>query len=174
MKHSSSAKGFPTMMKHIPASLFALTLLAGPLFAEPPKKPSDEKKPLVKPPFPDGDLELPLLPPPLKISPVAEIAPIAEIAPLPRLNDTNKSFDIIMVAATEGAAPTDGRIGVGFFNHSDRDVTLEVNKRTIKLGSRHYLQLKLPRDFDWREKEGPVQTTNVPSDSEGVEIVFRR
>lgn len=156
------------MTKHLLASLFGLTLLAGSLCAEPPKKASEEKKRLVLPPFPDGDPELPLLPPP------AKTAPVAETAPMPRLVDSDKSFEVIVVAAPDGETIGKGGIAVGFFNHSDRDLLLEIGERTIKLDSRHYIQIKAGREFNWSEKNGPTQTTKVPDDAGGVEIVFRR
>lgn len=155
------------MMKHLYISVFALTLSADSLFAD-PEKPGEEKKLIVKPPLPDLESDLPLLPPPVKrISGV-------ESVPAPRVNDTNKPFDVIMVAAAEDAKPAEGRIAVGFFNHGERDLTLEIDKRSVTLSSRHYVQLKLPREFTWREKDGAMQTTKVADDAEGVEIVFRR
>ena len=115
------------------------------------------------PPFPDTPDEV--LPP---------IKQASELAPVPRSNDTSKSFDIIMVAPADGSAPVEGTIAVGFFNHGEREVLIEINGRTVKLASQYYLQLKLPREFTWREKEGPMQKTNVPAEADGAEIVFRR
>jgi hypothetical protein len=155
------------MLKNLLPAFLTLTLLVGVAATEPAEKSTPEKKKLVKPPFPDGDPKEPLLPP-------QKIEPVVEPGPAPRVNDTNKAFDIIVVAAAEGATPTPDSIAVGIFNHADRDLTIEINKRTIKLGSRHYVQVKLPREFGWREKDGPQQTTKVPMDSAGVEIVFRR
>lgn len=130
--------------------------------------PQEEKKPVVQPPFPDSEPELPLLPPPAK-KPIE-----SESAPMPRVNDTNKSFDVIIVAGDEAAKTTSERVAVGFFNHGERDLVLEIDSKPIKLDSRHYVQLKLPREFSWREKNGPMETTKVPADADGIEIVFRR
>ncbi len=153
-------------MKTLPCSLVALLLLAASFQAAAQPAIEEPKSPVVKPPLPDE--ELPLLPPPIKQPPVAEPAPI------PRVNDTNKPFDVIVVATAEGAKPAGDRVAIGFFNHSNRDVTLEIDQRTIKLNSRHYVQLKLPREFTWREKDGPMQITKTPENADGVEIVFRR
>jgi len=97
-----------------------------------------------------------------------------ELAPPPRNDDAKKTYDVIGVAPAPGAMPTQANVAVGFFNHSERDLVLEINDRAVKIGSRYYLQLKLPREFTWREKDGPLQTTKVPADAEGVEIVFRK
>jgi len=156
------------MTKHLLVSLLGLTLLASSLFAEPQKKASEEKKLLVVPPFPEGDPELPLLPPPAKTSRQNETAP------MPRLVDSDKPFEVIVVAAPDGETIGKGGIAVGFFNHSDRNLILEIGERTIKLDSRHYIQIKAGREFNWSEKNGPTQTTKVPDDASGVEIVFRR
>ena len=149
------------MNRHLLLAFLTVILLwsLAALVAAPPERLPN--KPL--PPFPDGPLED--LPAPVKTP---------EQGPPPRLNDTNKPYDVIVVAPPNGAAPTTGDVAVGFFNHSERDLVLEINGQPTKLGSRRYLQLKLPREFDWREKDGSAQTTKVPADADGVEIVFRR
>lgn len=115
------------------------------------------------PPFPDTGDEV--------LSPVKKSV---ELGPIPRTNDTNKPYDVIVVAPADGAQPAEGVIAVGFFNHGERDVLIEINNRTVKLASQYYLQMKLPREFTWREKEGPMQKTKVPAEADGLEIVFRR
>ena len=82
------------MIRQLRFSFLALILLMSQIIGSAPVIAGDENKPAIKPPFPDGEPELPLLPPPVKNTP-------AETAPLPRSNDTNKAFDIIMVAATK-------------------------------------------------------------------------
>jgi hypothetical protein len=145
--------------------------------------PPEPKKTVVKPPLlptpgtPADDAPAPLKPPdrtappspePLLIKP-AEIPP-----PAAPKDEAGKSYDVLSVAPTPGSKPSDGLLAIGFFNHSDRDLVLEIDKRTINLKSRYYVELKLPREFNWREKEGPLQTTKVAADADGVEIVFRK
>ncbi|MCE9530814.1 MAG: hypothetical protein K8T89_06790 [Planctomycetes bacterium] len=141
------------MNRHI--YLFLSTLLTISLFgtaiAEPPKQ---------VPPLPEGPSEIP--------------ASRTKSASPARLDDTTKPYDVIVVMAAADAKANTAEVGVGFFNHSERDVVIDLNGRTIKLGSRHYLSLKLPREFTWREKDGPSWTTKIPDKSDGIEIVFRR
>jgi hypothetical protein len=157
-------------MNHLMHSLIAVMSLSGfaGLRAAPPESDGDVPKKLqVKPPFPDSDLdELPVLPTTKTVAP--------ERAPMPRTGDSNDPFDVVLVAAAEGSQPTGGKIGVGFFNHSERDIVLEIDGRTLKLGSRYYVQIKMPREFSWREKGGPARKAKVPAEADGVEIVFRK
>jgi hypothetical protein len=77
--------------------------------------------------------------------------------------------------------PTDGKraepraeVKVGFFNHSDREIVLDVNGESLKLPSEQYVTLRLPRTFKWSEKgKSPAEVT-IPADADGVEIVFRK
>jgi hypothetical protein len=171
------------------AILFAGAGLA-PLRAE-PDAPSDLKKFQAKPPlppFPDGDPDKPLLPlakketsAPKKETPAPKKEPQTPEPPMldkdlpvpPRVVDA-AAFDVIAVAPQAGAPVSGGRVAVGFFNHGDRELVLEIDGRTVKLGSRYYLQLKLQREFSWRENQGAARTTKVPAEADGVEIVFRK
>jgi hypothetical protein len=181
------------MRLHLLPLLAALAAIPSQSLAE-PEPDADAKKSLVKPPppFPDSPPDVPILPPPpikktdskddappFKKPPADDTPPLIkeplpEVVPMPRHNDTGKPFDIINVAPFEGIQQVGGRVGVGFFNHSDRDLVLEIDGRPLQLNSRYYVQVKLPREFRWREKDGPTQTTKVPSDAGGVEIIFRK
>ena len=93
------------------------------------------------------------------------------------------------VPKTEGPAgkrveqyviPADGRgepraeVKVGFFNHSDREIVLDVNGEPLKLPKEQYVTLRLPRTFTWAEPGAKGTSVVVPPDAEGIEIVFRR
>lgn len=140
---------------------FSIIVLAFAVFASQAAQPEPRKLD-IKPPLPDTAPEE--LPSPIK---VVE-------ASVPRVEDTNRPYDVILVAPKVEKVPVPGEVAIGFFNHSDRDLILEVNDRTVKLGTRHYLQLKLPREFNWREKNGTNRTTKVPADADGAEIVFKK
>jgi hypothetical protein len=190
MKSQFRVKGIRMNRRHL-LLLAALIIIPSTTLAEPEP---DAKKPQAKPPLPPlpgSPFDEPLLPlPPMKKAAADEVTPfkkavsdepltlpreaLPEPAPLPRANDTGKPFDVIAVASTDGVRQVTGRVSVGFFNHSDRDLILDINGRTVTLNSRYYLQLKLPREFAWREKEGPVQKAQVPDEADGLEIVFRK
>lgn len=191
-------------MRRLLSSLAVLAAVAASLAAEPVKAPDEGKKLQVKPPlppFPDDPSDAPILPPPMK-KPAADDAPALKLppieeppakivlpkapakepmkepkpepAPAPRADDMGRPFEVIAVAPAGGARQAAGRVGVGFFNHSDRDITLEINGRPMRLASRHYVQVKLPREFSWREKDGPAQKSSVPAEADGLEIVFKK
>jgi len=155
------------MNARILLSLLALLMLANfsGLRAAPPDKAPDKPAP----PFPSDETPLPMKAP-------KQEAPLKtpETAPSPRLDDSTKSFDIIAVAPADGSTPAAGNVEVGFYNHGDRELVLQINDRAVTLGSRYYLQLKLPREFTWREKDGPERKTKVPENANGLEIVFRK
>ena len=76
--------------------------------------------------------------------------------------------------------PADGRgdpraeVKVGFFNHSDREIVLDVNGEPLKLPKEQYVTLRLPRTFTWAETGAKDNSVVVPPDADGIEIVFRK
>jgi len=120
-----------------------------------------------------GDLEAPRPMPMLRVSDTLRVNP-ASLTAAPNKDDDRQSYDMFPVARSERLAPADGMVGIGFYNHSDRDIVLKINDRTVKLASRYYLKIKMPREFCWRELEGNEQKTKVPAEADGVEIVFKR
>lgn len=88
--------------------------------------------------------------------------------------ETSKSFEQFIIPA-EGTVATPGpEVKVGFFNHSDREITLEVNGEQVKLPSEQYVTLRLKRTFKWSEKGKKETEVAVPPDADGIEIVFRK
>ncbi len=106
--------------------------------------------------------------PPLKIAPPAGpstsgSSPLAD----------RRAFEV--VPAVGGVVPAPGGLrSVGIFNHTDRDVTLTVEGETVTLPARSYVTAAVPRRFAWRLGAGEPQSTEVPPDAPGVEIVLRR
>lgn len=78
------------------------------------------------------------------------------------------------VVPAEGRGEPRAQVKVGFFNHSDRDLVLDVNGDPLRLPREQYVTVRLPRTFQWSEKGGKATDVVVPPDAEGVEIVFRR
>jgi hypothetical protein len=76
--------------------------------------------------------------------------------------------------------PADGRgepraeVKVGFFNHSEREIVLDVNGEPLKLPSEQYVTLRLPRTFTWAETGAKGNSVVVAPDADGIEIVFRK
>jgi len=129
---------------------------------ERPKKEIEPKEsskiPKLKLPLPD-DADFKEVPLPAKKEPVA---------------DDPKSFDQYVVPADERSAKPGPQVRVGFFNHSERQIVLEVNGEQLKIPSGQYVTLRLPRTFAWAEKDRKAKDVVVPPDADGIEIVFRK
>jgi hypothetical protein len=85
-----------------------------------------------------------------------------------------KEVEQYFVPADEKRSETTGEVRVGFFNHSDREITLDVNGEALKLPSEQYVTVRVPRTFSWTEKGQKAREVVVPPDAEGMEIVFRK
>jgi hypothetical protein len=119
-----------------------------------PKRPADPIPPLVLPPDTTGGASGVVLPTTARSSPLAA-APRVQVFP-------------VAGAAAAGAARR-----VGFFNHTDRDIRLTVEGRTVTLPAKSYLHAELPPTFTWSEAGGPPRSTTVSAGSPGVDVLFR-
>ena len=84
-----------------------------------------------------------------------------------------KTVEQFVIPSDNKAEPR-AEVKVGFFNHTDRDITLVVNGESVKLPSTEYVTLRLPRTFTWAERGARGTDVVVPPDAEGLEIVFRK
>ncbi len=100
--------------------------------------------------------------------------PVPEPKRIIRVNDTNKPYDIIEVDGGAAPVPPGQRVAIGFFNHSERDLELMIGRQVLQLKSKHYVQIRLPRQFQWHESGRDVVQSVVPESAAGLEIVFRR
>ncbi len=64
-------------------------------------------------------------------------------------------------------------VKVGFFNHSDRELWLEVNGESVGIPARNYVLTKVPPKFTWRYKNGSPNEVTIPNTSEGMDLIFR-
>jgi len=162
-----------------PADAVRIPVTAVPLTPDAPSVPLAQPRPVVPtgavapaaepgrfpivPRVPGGESTLP----PLQIVPPPEPS-TSRSSPL----SDRKAFEVVPVT---GAAPAAGALrSVGIFNHTDRDVSLTVEGETVTLPKRSYVTAAVPRKFAWKLGDGAAQTTEVPADSPGVEIVLRR
>jgi hypothetical protein len=88
--------------------------------------------------------------------------------------DAGKAVEQFIIPTDENRGEPRAQIKVGFFNHSDRQIVLDVNGEAVKLPSEQYVTLRLPRTFNWAEKGQKATDVVVPPDADGLEIVFRR
>jgi hypothetical protein len=87
---------------------------------------------------------------------------------------SGKAVEQFLVPATVKRAEPRAEVQVGFFNHSERAIELQVNGEAVQLPSEQYVTLRLPRTFTWAEKGQKGADVVVPPDADGVEIVFRK
>lgn len=85
-----------------------------------------------------------------------------------------KAVEQFIIPAEGNRAERPAEVRVGFFNHSEREIVLEVNGEIVKLPSEQYVTLRLKRTFTWAEKGQKATDVAVPPDADGMEIVFRK
>lgn len=143
--------------------------LPGPI-AEPksavPNEPEAVKIPPLTPRLPGTDSGLP----PLSLPPVANES-TSRSSPLSA--KPRAAVEVFPVDGSPLASPTMKRT-IGFFNHTDRDLTLTVDGETITLPKRHQVTATVAAKFRWKFDDSPERTTEVPTTAPGVEVVFRK
>ena len=66
--------------------------------------------------------------------------------------DRGKAVEQFFIPADPKRAEPRAEVKVGFFNHSDRAIVLQVNGEAVRLPSEEYVTLRSPRKFSWAEK----------------------
>jgi hypothetical protein len=140
-----------------------------------PSKPPDKSKEADP-----KDKETPRIPrvklPPLPGDPIAPELPALRPAGGTKesVADAGKAVEQFLIPADAKRGEPRAEVKVGFFNHSDRAIELQVNGESVQLPSEQYVTLRLTRTFTWSEKGQKGNDVVVPPDADGVEIVFRR
>jgi hypothetical protein len=135
-------------------------------------------------PVPDSLIPPPAIPtlkgpdalPPLTLPPDTPISPET----LPRAIEA-KSSPLgtgaralrVSVFPVAGAAPAAGLRKIGFYNHTNRDLALTVEGRTVALPAKSYLNAQLPPTFTWKCGDKPATTEAVPADATGLDVLIR-
>jgi hypothetical protein len=145
----------------------------GPKAKTPEVKDDDTPRiPKFKAPLPSGPVETdpPAVKPPdeKKGSPRTDGQETKEPA-----GDGRQAVEQYFIPADGGREPK-AEIKVGFFNHSDREIQLDVNGEAVRLPTEQYVTLRLPRTFKWAEKGQKGTDVVVPPTADGIEIVFRK
>lgn len=94
-------------------------------------------------------------------------------ADAPKKDPSGKPFEQYVIPAESRGEPQ-AQVKVGFFNHTDREIVLDVNNEPLRLPKGQYVTVRLPRTFAWAEKGATENSVVVPPDADGIEIVFRR
>jgi hypothetical protein len=62
---------------------------------------------------------------------------------------------------------------IGFFNHTDRDLDLVIEGKSVKLPKKSYLNAELPAKFTWKHSGGPAESAIVPGSAAGLDVLFK-
>ena len=131
--------------------------------------PGDAPKiPSITPPLPAPD---PSSPPPLKLPNPLSIPESGSVSRSSPLTGGRPRFEVFTV---DGPVAESGSRMVGFFNQTDREVKLTVQGETMTLPKWSRVSAKVPAGFRWQLDAEAQQTTQIPSDSPGLEVVIRR
>ncbi|WP_439626660.1 hypothetical protein [Gemmata sp.] len=137
------------------------------------------------PPLPDGLIPSPAVPelpepgkpsslPSLTLPPDSPVAPqksVSRSSPLAAGRGAGPTVSVFPARSDRDAA--DGRKTVGFYNHTDRDVSLTIEGRAVTLPARTYLSAKLAPTFTWGHGAAPAVREAVPAGASGLDVVFR-
>lgn len=94
--------------------------------------------------------------------------------PQPGVTESRSYFNAYAVAPRANDKPAGNRVPVGFWNLTDRDITLTVDKQTHVVPKGKNLKLDLARQFVWRVDTREALNEQVPAAESGLEIVIRR
>lgn len=146
----------------------------------PKPKADDSSLPRIRPPqLPTEDVtprKSPTIPPstPTPTPPAPEKKETPKAKEADKTKEKNVSVDQFLIPAERVRSEAPSEVKVGFFNHSDREMEIEINGETLKLPADQYVTVRLPRTFNWSVKGQVSKEVKVPADSDGLEIVFRR
>lgn len=80
----------------------------------------------------------------------------------------------VSVFPANGSTPARGGYRtVGFYNHTDRDLSLTIEGRAVKLPGKSYLHAKLGPTFTWSHGTTAAMRETVPDGATGIDVVFR-
>ncbi|MCI0704921.1 MAG: hypothetical protein L0241_28000 [Planctomycetia bacterium] len=110
------------------------------------------------------------------------LPPDSPVSPAPMKPTIVKSSPIspesseLKVSVFPAAGTTDLRgplRKVGFFNHTDRDLMLTIEGKTVKLPAKTFIHAQVPATFTWKYGDKPATTATVPADAAGLDVLFR-
>jgi len=83
-------------------------------------------------------------------------------------------FDAYPLATPPAKPAAPDRVAVGFWNLSDRDVTVLVAGQNHTIQRGRSLKVEVPREFTWQVAGREPETRRVPAADGGLEIVLRQ
>ena len=112
--------------------------------------------------------------PPLTLPPDAPVVPDAKpveakSSPLAAVARELK----VSVFPASGVLAVNGLRKVGFYNHTDRDLSLTIEGKAVMLPGKTYILAQLPVTFTWKHGDKPAAKQTVPADATGIDVLFR-
>jgi hypothetical protein len=79
----------------------------------------------------------------------------------------------VAVLPVDGTPPAGAKRKVGFYNYTGLDLELKVEGTAVTLPAKSYVTADVPTKFTWRVGTAADETTTIPADSAGVEVVLK-
>jgi hypothetical protein len=79
----------------------------------------------------------------------------------------------VAVLPVDGMLPAGAKRKVGFYNYTGGDLELRVEGTAVTLPAKSYVTADVPTKFTWRVGTAADETTTIPADSAGVEVVLK-
>jgi hypothetical protein len=136
--------------------------------------------PVVGPAVPAGHLYAqPTAAPPSGTAPAGQSKepPTAPATPRgPKVSESSSFYSTHPGAAetTVSYRPSAGRVQVGFWNVSAREVVITVGNTSYTLAAGRAVTVTVTRRFIWRLDQGELRAETVPGERETLEIVIRK
>jgi hypothetical protein len=136
-------------------------------------------------PGPDSLIPTPSIPvpkneslPPLTLPPDTPAVPSP--APAPEKTTEVKSSPLtaarelkVSVFPATGVVAANGLRKVGFYNHTNRDLSLTIEGRTVTLPAMTYLHAQLPPAFTWKCADKAAEKATIPANASGLDVLIR-
>jgi hypothetical protein len=110
--------------------------------------------------------------PALTLPPVSPSSPKETISRSSPLTGERREMTVSVFPAGGPILPS-GYKTVGFYNHTDRELSLMIEGQSVKLPAKNYLHAKLGPTFTWSHGSSAAVHEAVPAGASGVDVVFR-
>lgn len=110
--------------------------------------------------------------PPLTLPPDTPINP--DVKPTEAKSSPLTGAAKVSVFPASGTIAANGLRKIGFYNHTDRDLALTIEGKTVTLPAKTYLHAQMPRTFTWKHGDRPSVTETVPADAGGLDVLFNQ
>jgi hypothetical protein len=100
--------------------------------------------------------------------------PALPATPQPGVRESREYFDLYFDSPRGGDKPNPDRATVGFWNVTDRDLSVKIGAETKVLLRGKSLTLELPRQFVWQVEGRAQRAETIPAENGALEIVIRQ